>query len=241
MKMKLNRRQALQATAALCIPSLITNIQANEIKIPLEKIPTGFPTLDKALQGGLKQGSMASVVGETDSGKTAFLRSMAINAAQTHKIAYIPPLRFSLPIDKKVKQYDPRLFHQKSDPQQIQKLLEELMKKYDMIIEDSNLLFKLSDLSDQPFTSVGWKLSWTLMAQEHNCCLVSSINSIRSKKQTYIENYDIYKPIHYSDSTIFTLKKSQQFNCCITKNRFGENQIANSMTLNTNQFIMKEV
>lgn len=48
----------------------------------VKRIPTGVPTLDRMLSGGLAQGDISFVGGTPGSGKTSFMLSIALHAAQ---------------------------------------------------------------------------------------------------------------------------------------------------------------
>ncbi len=57
---------------------------------PADTIPSGFPSLDKLLAGGLRRGDLTSLGGDVASGKSAFALAVALRAAQEgrHVIFY---------------------------------------------------------------------------------------------------------------------------------------------------------
>jgi len=73
--MPLSRRNLLKMGAALAAVPLLIELPADAAG---EKIfPSGSPELDRALNGGIRHGSVLAVVGPRGSGKTAFLLKLA--------------------------------------------------------------------------------------------------------------------------------------------------------------------
>jgi replicative DNA helicase len=57
---------------------------------PVDTVPTGFPSLDKLLGGGLRRGDLVAVGGDVASGKSAFALALAIRAAGAgHRSAFL--------------------------------------------------------------------------------------------------------------------------------------------------------
>ena len=52
---------------------------------PTDTIPSGFPSLDKLLGGGLRRGDLIVVGGDVGSGKSAFALAVALRVAQQHR------------------------------------------------------------------------------------------------------------------------------------------------------------
>ena len=53
------------------------------------RIPTGIPTLDKMLKGGIPVGVLAEIVGPPGTGKSQFLMTAAAKATTTGNVLYI--------------------------------------------------------------------------------------------------------------------------------------------------------
>jgi replicative DNA helicase len=52
---------------------------------PTDTIPSGFPSLDKLLGGGLRRGDLIVLGGDVGSGKSAFALAVALRVAQEHR------------------------------------------------------------------------------------------------------------------------------------------------------------
>src|SRR3954469_8777802 len=56
---------------------------------PIDTVPTGFPSLDRLLGGGLRRGDLIVLGGDVGSGKSALALAVAMRAAQQrHKVAF---------------------------------------------------------------------------------------------------------------------------------------------------------
>src|SRR5881275_1623600 len=54
---------------------------------PTDTVPTGFPSLDKLLGGGLRRGDLIVLGGDVGSGKSAFALAVALRVAQQKRSA----------------------------------------------------------------------------------------------------------------------------------------------------------
>jgi replicative DNA helicase len=52
---------------------------------PIDTVPSGFPSLDKLLGGGLRRGDLIVLGGDVGSGKSAFALAIALRVAQQHR------------------------------------------------------------------------------------------------------------------------------------------------------------
>lgn len=73
--MSISRREALFAGGALAAIPLVGNLSAD--RLAANVFPTGWPEIDRALQGGIRHGSLLVVVGPRGSGKSQFLIQLA--------------------------------------------------------------------------------------------------------------------------------------------------------------------
>lgn len=65
------------------LQSAILRIDATEQdKVPADTVPSGFPSLDRALGGGLRRQDLAILAGDVGSGKSALALGIAIRAAR---------------------------------------------------------------------------------------------------------------------------------------------------------------
>jgi replicative DNA helicase len=55
--------------------------------IPTDTVPSGFPSLDKLLGGGLRRGDLVVLGGDVGSGKSALALAVALRVAQQHRSA----------------------------------------------------------------------------------------------------------------------------------------------------------
>ena len=55
---------------------------------PIDTVPSGFPSLDKLLGGGLRRGDLVVLGGDVGSGKSAFALSVALRVAQQERACY---------------------------------------------------------------------------------------------------------------------------------------------------------
>lgn len=67
---------------------LTAELLAAYLKTP-ERIPTGIEPLDRALQGGIKQGALTIIAGTPGAGKTALAVQIAANAAQMRPVLFV--------------------------------------------------------------------------------------------------------------------------------------------------------
>jgi hypothetical protein len=73
--MSISRREALFAGGALAAIPLVGNLSAGGSAANV--FPTGWPEIDRALQGGMRDGSLLVVMGPRGSGKTDFMVRLA--------------------------------------------------------------------------------------------------------------------------------------------------------------------
>ena len=86
-----NRRQALGIIGSAFASPLLIGGERSLIANPgVEHIPTGFPVLDAAFDGGMRRGGLYACAGPCGSGKSLMTRSIAMNASDTHNVAYMP-------------------------------------------------------------------------------------------------------------------------------------------------------
>src|SRR5687768_14813460 len=52
---------------------------------PIDTIPTGFPSLDELLGGGLRRGDLIVLGGDTGSGKSALALAIALRVSETER------------------------------------------------------------------------------------------------------------------------------------------------------------
>src|SRR5689334_5089234 len=55
---------------------------------PLDTVPSGFPSLDKLLGGGLRRGDLVVLGGDVGSGKSALALAIALRVAQQGRDAF---------------------------------------------------------------------------------------------------------------------------------------------------------
>lgn len=85
------RRTFLTALGIMAAaPSLLVAKGAVIDRFGEEAIPTGFPELDLANNGGLKRGELHTFFGFSGSGKSAMVRSIALNATEHCSVGYFP-------------------------------------------------------------------------------------------------------------------------------------------------------
>jgi replicative DNA helicase len=59
------------------------------VETPVDTAPTGFPSLDRVLGGGLRRGDLAVLGGDVGSGKSALALAIAIRSAATRRVVYL--------------------------------------------------------------------------------------------------------------------------------------------------------
>ena len=67
----------------------------DEGEIPGDVVPTGFPSLDGVLSGGMHQGHLIVLAGRPGMGKTAFAQQIAVNVAEGGRSAIFESLEMS--------------------------------------------------------------------------------------------------------------------------------------------------
>lgn len=74
---------------ASSLPELLGQIDAIAEGAPdNDTVPTGFPSLDRGIGGGLRRGDLAILGGDVGSGKSAFALAIALRSAERHSVAY---------------------------------------------------------------------------------------------------------------------------------------------------------
>jgi replicative DNA helicase len=63
--------------------------ESSKVETPGDTAPTGFPSLDRVLGGGLRRGDLAVLGGDVGSGKSALALAIAIRSAATRRVAYL--------------------------------------------------------------------------------------------------------------------------------------------------------
>lgn len=91
MATTITRRTFLNALGIMAAaPSLL--VAKGEVidRFGEEVIPTGFPELDVANNGGLRRGELHTFFGFSGAGKSAMVRSIALNATEHCSVGYFP-------------------------------------------------------------------------------------------------------------------------------------------------------
>ena len=235
--MNMNRRQALGVIGTfLAAPTLLVDKPKKKIiRSDEEIIPTGFPTLDTALGGGLRRGTINIIIGCQGSGKTAFMRSVALKAAEKSSIAVIPERHtayLSVARGVDVRPFEGHLWYypydymdQHGEPD----LWRGMMEKHDIIFDES-LTWAPShwSIKDRPRYQAHKVRVVSQLAQEHDCAVVWTVGTNRTllfQKSGHPSPTICRSSLHYMSSTIFSSTIFSMgygiFHCKLVKNRWG--------------------
>ena len=257
--MDLNRRQALGVIGTfMAAPTLLVEPAKKIVRLDEHLISTGFPMLDEALGGGIRRGTINTIIGCQGSGKSALMRSMALKAAEKSSVAVVPEQgKAHLSVDRGVNMrpfeghlwyypYDYMDQHQEAD------LWRGMMEKHDIIFDESFMWAPNHwPAKDRPRYQTYKVRLVSQLAHEHDCAVVWTVGTNRTLLFDFHEA-GLHSPticrsaLHYMSSVIFSMEytvlweqaKKSIFNCRLAKNRWTPRKGTQPMYLDRHTFRM---
>lgn len=249
--MEMNRRQSLGVIGLFVgAPGLLVKPQEEKIeKIGEDFIPTGFPAIDANIGGGLRPG-IVSVFGYVGCGKSAFLRTVSLNAAGRCSVATVPEDGKHLfhqadnefkPFGGKLSVYQPSAFLNCDDPI---RLWDHLTKHYDVIIDESfqyrwvNYNTSLDHVPTARAKYITTTLRWLApLAHQNKCCILLPY-TMQGRINVWGESPATVGYPHNTGTTYMSsvvirmdhmMRNSPDFRATLEKNRWGRPKVQQYM------------
>jgi len=229
--MNLNRRQMLGVIGTfVAAPTLLVAEKKKKIvKLDEQLITTGFPMLDEALGGGLRRGTVSVVMGKAGSGKSALMRTMALNAAKKSSAGFVPEQGTAhllahrgantLPFEGHLWYYPTDYFGDYSllpasyMPQDVESNWHRALGNHDILFDESfgTLPFRnWYQTGETPYNYRAKRRMDTLhqlvgMAYDHDCAIVLSITTQKLNDEFGVAAVD-YRPLAYMPSVVLQMR-----------------------------------
>ncbi len=264
--MEMNRRQVLGVIGTfLAAPMLLVDKPKKKIvRLDEEIIPTGFPTIDMALGGGLRRGTIHVIMGFQGSGKTALMRSIALHAAKTSSVGFVPEEDMHMltlagekkPLTNVVAPFEGNLWYHNPVRVGYYDGWKALLEKHDILFDESFCnqarYYELGGSCALAFHNLAWAVAQ--IARSQNCAVVISLTT---RPTIALPPHSLPTSLAYQAATILKMEHfhHQQgdnkywhalienrryvpmFDCEVVKNRWGRT-VHEIMYLNTQTFRM---